>query len=94
MFAVTTVALLVALTLSVLRSLLGPSVYDRILAVNSAGTKIVLLIALYGYLTGRPDFADLALLYALLNTLGTVAVLRFVQNRFPSQRHLKGAPRD
>ena len=37
----------------------------------------MLLIAVIGFLTGRPDFLDLALVYALINFIGTLAVLKF-----------------
>ena len=55
----------------------GPSVYDRVLAVNSFGTATVLLIGVVGFATGRPDFLDIALLYALINFVGTIAILKF-----------------
>lgn len=70
-------AILATSLLALLRATLGPTVFDRILAVNMFGTKTVLLIAVLGYLTKRPDFLDLALLYALLNFIGTVCVLKF-----------------
>jgi len=54
-------------------------VYDRILAVNTFGTKTVLLIAILGFLMGRPDFLDIALVYALINFIGTIAVLKLVR---------------
>ena len=79
MFAVATVAILVAMALALARALLGPTLYDRILAINAFGTKTVLIIAVYGFLTGRPDFADIALVYALINFVGTVAVLKFFE---------------
>ena len=61
------------------RALLGPTVYDRVLAVNTFGTKTVLLIAALGFLTDRPEFLDLALVYALINFIGTIAVLKFFE---------------
>jgi multicomponent Na+:H+ antiporter subunit F len=79
MFAVATVAILVAMGLALARALMGPTLYDRILAINAFGTKTVLIIAVYGYLTGRPDFSDIALVYALINFIGTVAVLKFFE---------------
>ena len=79
MFAVALVALLVTMTLTLVRALAGPTLFDRLLAVNSFGTKTVLLIAVYGFLTGRPDFLDIGLVYALINFLGTVAVLKFFE---------------
>ncbi len=78
-FAVATLAILVTMAMTIARALLGPSIYDRILAVNSFGTKTVLLIAVYGFLTGRPDFLDIALVYALVNFIGTIAVLKFFE---------------
>ena len=79
MFVVASVAILVTMALALARALLGPTVYDRVLAVNMFGTKTVLIIAVLGFLTGRPDFLDLALLYALINFIGTLAVLKFFE---------------
>lgn len=78
-FTAATIALLVSMALAMIRALLGPTVFDRILAVNMFGTKTVLLIAVLGFLTGRPDFLDLALVYALMNFIGVVAVLKYVE---------------
>ena len=77
MFAVAMVAILVCMILSLLRATLGPTVFDRVLALNSFGTKTVLLIAVFGFLTNRPDFLDLALVYALMNFVGTLAVMKY-----------------
>ena len=74
---VATVAILVTILLALLRGLLGPTVYDRILGLNMVATKIVLLIAVSGFLTGRPEFLDLGLLYALISFISLLAVLRF-----------------
>ena len=79
MFAVTTIAILVAMLLALGRALLGPTLYDRILAVNTFGTITVLFIAIFGFLTGRPDFLDIALVYALINFITTIAVLKFFE---------------
>jgi len=77
MFAVAAISVLVVMLMALLRALLGPTVYDRILAMNSFGTSTVLLIAVYGFLTSRPEFTDIALLYALINFVGTIAVMKF-----------------
>jgi len=79
MFIAGTLALLVTMALTLWRTLLGPTLFDRLLAVNSIGTKTVLLIAVYGFLTGRPDFLDIALVYTLINFVGTIAVLKFFE---------------
>jgi multicomponent Na+:H+ antiporter subunit F len=79
MFAVGTLAVLVAMGLALVRAALGPTVYDRMLAVNMFGTSTVLLIALAGFLAGRPAFLDIALVYALINFIGTIAALRYFE---------------
>ncbi|MAA73937.1 MAG: pH regulation protein F [Salinisphaeraceae bacterium] len=79
MFAVAMFAVLVTMLLLLVRALVGPSVYDRILAINIFGTKTVLFIAVLGFLSGRPEFLDIALVYALINFIGTVAVLKFME---------------
>ena len=73
------IALLVSMLLILVRAILGPTIYDRVLAVNSFGTKVVLLIPVYGFLTNRPDFIDIALAYALINFIGTLAVLKYFE---------------
>ena len=67
------------MALFLLRALVGPTIYDRILAMNSLGTKTVLFVALLGFFTGRPDFLDVALVYALINFVTTVAILNLVR---------------
>jgi multicomponent Na+:H+ antiporter subunit F len=81
MLATAAAALFAAMLLVIIRSFLGPTLYDRVLAVNSFGTLTVLLIGLIGFLTARPDFLDIALLYALINFVGTIAVLKFFRHR-------------
>ncbi len=77
MFAAALVGILVTMGLALARAATGPTVFDRILALNMFGTKTVLLIAVIGFMTGRPDFLDLGLVYALMNFIGVIAVLRF-----------------
>ena len=80
MFAAAAGALVVALTLVVFRAVQGPTVFDRVLACNSAGTLAVLLVAVIGFLTGRPEWLDIALTYGLLNLISTLAVLKFFRH--------------
>ncbi|MHB8950149.1 MAG: monovalent cation/H+ antiporter complex subunit F [Rhodoferax sp.] len=77
MFAAATVALLVTLTLALVRAALGPTVFDRAQAGNTIGTVAMLLLAVLGFLNGRPEFLDLAIVYGLLNIIGTIAVLKY-----------------
>ena len=79
------VALLVTMALVLIRAFIGPSVYDRILAVNSFGTKTVLLITVSGHALGWYSYVDIALMYALINFVGTLAVMRFFEQHDPRQ---------
>ncbi len=79
MFVVVSAALLVALALVLVRAFLGPTVFDRAQAANSVGTIAVLLLSVLGFLNGRPEFLDLAIVYGLLNIIGTIAVLKYFQ---------------
>ena len=80
MFAAAALAVLIALALAVTRAIKGPTVFDRVLAGNSVGTLAILLLAVFGFLTGRPEFLDIGLTYALLNIIGTLAVLKFFRH--------------
>jgi multicomponent Na+:H+ antiporter subunit F len=71
------IAVLMAGMLIVARALRGPTLFDRLVAGNAFGNVAILFLALYGFFTGRPDFLDIGLTYALLNVVGTIAVLKF-----------------
>ena len=73
------IAILITMVLALTRGLLGPTEYDRMLAANSFGTKTVLLIALGGHALSWHSFLDVALLYAMVNFVGTIAVMRFFE---------------
>lgn len=75
------IAILIGIVLLLLRALVGPTLYDRILAVNSIGAKTVLVIGLLGFVMGRPDFLDIAMLYTLINFVATIAILKFFRYR-------------
>ena len=82
-YAAVCIAILVVMALALARSFKAANVYDRILGVNMFGTKTVLSIAVSGYLMGRPEFLDIAIVYALINFIGMVAVLRFFEYTAP-----------
>lgn len=83
MYYVVTIATLLTMALALVRALKGPRIYDRVLAANMFGTKTVLLLSVIAFLFGRPDFLDLALVYALINFIGVLAVLEFIRRRAP-----------
>ena len=86
MYYAVSLATLITMCLALARAVIGPSVYDRVLAINMFGTKTVLLLAVIAFLYGRPDFLDLALAYALINFIGVLAVLEFFRARSERRR--------
>mgnify|MGYP001827257904 FL=1 len=83
------IAIIITMVMALIRAFLGPTEYDRMLAANSFGTKTVLLIALAGYALSWHSFLDVALLYAMVNFVGTVAVMRFFELRASAQTNAK-----
>ena len=81
MLIAATLAILVVMMMAISRAIMGPTTYDRVLAVNMFGTKTVLLISLLGFVMGRPEFLDIAIVYALINFISVIGVLRY-SNRF------------
>ena len=79
-YAAAAVGILTVMGLSLVRGFLGPTVFDRVLAANMFVTKTVLLIAVYGFLSDRPEFLDIAITYALINFIGVIVVLKFVEH--------------
>jgi len=80
MFAGAAGAITIALMLAVVRAIKGPTVFDRALAGNAVGMLAILMLAVIGFLTGRPEFLDIGLTYGLLNLIGTLAVLKFFRH--------------
>ncbi len=93
MFAAAALALLVTVCLTLVRAALGPTVFDRAQAANTIGTGSMLLLAVMGFLDGRPEFLDLALVYGLLNVIGTIAVLKFFRRGDLGDSGLSDGPR-
>ena len=94
MTEIAAVAIIIAIGLTLIRALMGPTLYDRVLAVNSLGTKIVLFIGFLGFVLGRPDWLDIAVLYALINFVSTIAILKFFRYRsFQVPLHRRPVPK-
>lgn len=77
MFNAAATVIVLAAILVLYRAIKGPRVYDRMLAVNVIGTKTVVLLALIGFIYERPHFLDIALVYALMNFIATIAFLKY-----------------
>ncbi|MCH7612623.1 MAG: cation:proton antiporter [Candidatus Marinimicrobia bacterium] len=79
MFEIAAIVIVLGAILVLYRALKGPRVYDRALAVNIIGTKTVILLALIGFIYERPHFLDIALVYALINFIATIAFLKYME---------------
>ena len=80
MYIIATIAIIIALTLTVIRAVRGPTIFDRVLAGNAVGAVAILLLIIVGFLFGRPDWVDIALTYALLNIIATLAILKYFRH--------------
>jgi multicomponent Na+:H+ antiporter subunit F len=81
MFITVSAVILVAIALGLVRAFRGPTLYDRVLAANMIGTLTVLMVAVLGFMAGRPEFLDIALVYVLISFVSTIAVLRVYNSR-------------
>ncbi|MEN8205292.1 MAG: monovalent cation/H+ antiporter complex subunit F [Pseudomonadota bacterium] len=81
MFITVSIVILVAIAVGLVRAFRGPTLYDRVLAANMIGTLTVLMVAVLGFMTGRPEFLDIALVYVLISFVSTIAVLRVYASR-------------
>jgi len=85
MIAAALVAIMIVMLIALIRTCIGPSLFDRILAINTFSTATVLMISLYGFFNQRPEFLDIAIVYAMINFIGTVALLKL--HRFDDLGH-------
>jgi len=76
MYIAVTIAILLAIAIGLVRAFLGPTLYDRVMAANMVGTLTVLMVSVLGFMTGRPEFLDIALVYVLISFVSTIAVLK------------------
>ena len=85
MIAAALIAIMIVMLIAIIRTCIGPSLFDRILAINTFSTATVLMISLYGFFNQRPEFLDIAIVYAMINFIGTVALLKL--HRFDDLGH-------
>jgi len=76
-FLAMAILIVMASFVSLYRGIEGPGIFNRIIAVNVIGTKTIVLLVLIGFIYERPDFFDIALLYAILNFIMTIAATRY-----------------
>ncbi len=77
MFDIATIVVILAIMITLYRTIKGPTIYDRVLAANAIGTMAVVILVLIGFAYGRPHFLDLAVVYTLINFVATIAFLKY-----------------
>ncbi len=81
-FLAASLAIVFLMALCLYRALFGPGVLNRIVAGNVLGTKAIALILLIGMIFGRVEFfIDIALVYALINFIGTLAFSKYFERK-------------
>ena len=90
MFFTAATATLIIMVLALMRAFIGPTLFDRIVAVNMFATKTVLLVAVISVAAGDGSYLDIALVYTLINFIGVIAVLRFFEYQKPAERRERG----
>ncbi len=74
-FLAMAILIVIASFVSLYRGIEGPGIFNRIIAVNVI--KTIVLLVLIGFIYERPDFFDIALVYAILNFIMTIAATRY-----------------
>ncbi|MFC1521708.1 monovalent cation/H+ antiporter complex subunit F [Elusimicrobiota bacterium] len=77
-FSIAAIVIVSSAALVLYRAIKGPTVFDRVLAVNVIGTKTVVLLVVIGFIYGRPYFFDIALVYALINFIAVIAFYKYM----------------
>ena len=80
-YTITIVVVALAILMSIIRFISLEDIFTKILTTNLLGTKIVLLILLISSLSNQVDFSDIAMVYALINFISTIVILKYFENR-------------
>ena len=80
-YTITIVVIALAILMSIIRFISLEDIFTKILTTNLLGTKIVLLILLISSLSDQVDFSDIAMVYALINFISTIVILKYFENR-------------
>jgi multicomponent Na+:H+ antiporter subunit F len=82
LFLVTALTLAMAMLLSLYRVLRGPTAFDRLTGLGLIGTKTIVLLIVFGFLTGRVDiFVDITLSYTLISLVGSLILSKYFEQK-------------
>lgn len=86
---VTILILAVLIIISIIRSVLGPGISDRIIAVNMIGTIVIMLIAVLSLILDQNYLVDVCLIYAMISFLGVVVLCKVYTGVYLQRKHMK-----
>ncbi|MBI5208320.1 MAG: cation:proton antiporter [Candidatus Firestonebacteria bacterium] len=78
-FLIISIILLLNAIICFIRVIKGPSILDRLVAINIIGTKTLIILILVAYFHGQKFYIDIAFVYALLNFVVTVAISKIIE---------------
>ena len=82
------VVLAVLIVISIIRSILGPGVSDRIVAVNMIGTMVIMITAIFSVMLDENYLADICLIYAMISFLGVVLFCKVYTGVYLQRKHM------
>lgn len=83
------VVLAVMIILSIIRSILGPGISDRIIAVNMIGTMVIMVTAIFSVWLNENYLVDVCLIYAMISFLGVVVLCKVYTGVYLQRKHMK-----
>ena len=89
LMAAAVVVLAVMIILSIIRSILGPGLSDRIIAVNMIGTMVIMVTAIFSVWLNENYLVDVCLIYAMISFLGVVVLCKVYTGVYLQRKHMK-----
>ena len=86
--SVAVVVLAVLIVISIVRSILGPGISDRIIAVNMIGTMVIMITAILSVMLNENYLADICLIYAMISFLGVVLFCKVYTGVYLQRKHM------
>ena len=83
------IVLAVLIIASIIRSVLGPGISDRIIAINMIGTMIIMVIAILSVFLDENYLVDICLIYAMISFLGVVVLCKIYTGVSLQKKHLR-----
>jgi len=83
-FLASGIILILTIFLCLYRVVFGPGVENRLIAVNTVGTKTIIILVIIGFIYERPIFLDISIIYAMINFIATLAIAKYLKRGYIS----------